>query len=92
MTVSPAINAKRYAKLLAENLPMVIETEEENERMLARVEKLIDKGDKLSPEEQKLLRLMTHLIKDFEQTHYELKCIDAARHPDRVDGGARCEA
>lgn len=72
MTASTAINTKRYAKLLAETLPMVIETEEENERMLAKVEKLIDKGDRLTLEEQKLLRLMTHLIQDFEHKHYEL--------------------
>jgi HTH-type transcriptional regulator/antitoxin HigA len=72
MSVSPKINTKRYAKLLAETLPMVIETEEENELMLATVERLIDKGEKLTPEERKLLSLMTHLIQDFEHKHYQL--------------------
>src|SRR6266404_2581091 len=51
---------------------MVIETEEENELMLAKVERLIDKGQKLTPEERKLLSLMTHLIQDFEHKHYQL--------------------
>ncbi len=44
---------------------MVIQTEEENELMLAKVVRLIDKGEKLTPEERKLLSLMTHLIQDF---------------------------
>jgi len=72
MTADLAINTRRYAKLLAETLPVVIETEAENERMLAKVEKLIDKGEKLTAEEQALLRLMTHLIQDFEDRHYQL--------------------
>jgi len=72
MTADLAINTRRYAKLLAETLPVVIETEAENERMLAKVENLIDKGEKLTAEEQALLRLMTHLIQDFEDRHYQL--------------------
>jgi HTH-type transcriptional regulator/antitoxin HigA len=72
MTVNLSINARRYAKLLAQNLPVVIETEAENQRMLAKVEKLIDKGEKLTAEEQALLRLMTHLIQDFEDRNYQL--------------------
>lgn len=72
MTASLAINPRRYAKLLAQTLPVVIETEAENERMLAKVEKLIDKGEKLNAEEQALLRLMTHLIQDFEDRNYRL--------------------
>lgn len=72
MTVSATINTRRYAKLLAETLPVVIETEADNDRMLAKVEKLIDKGDKLTVEEHALLRLMTHLIQDFEDRNYQL--------------------
>lgn len=72
MTADLIINTRRYAKLLAETLPVVIDTETENERMLAKVEKLIDKGEKLTAEEQALLRLMTHLIQDFEDRHYHL--------------------
>ena len=49
------INETRYRRLLSRTMPVVIETEEENERMLAIVEKLMDKGENLSPEEDKLL-------------------------------------
>ncbi len=51
-------------------MPVFIETEEENERMLAIVEKLMDKGENLSPEEDKLLKLLARLIEDFEKQYY----------------------
>lgn len=51
-------------------MPVVIESEEENERMLAIVAKLMDKGEDLSPEEEKILKLFARLIEDFEQRYY----------------------
>ncbi len=53
-----------------QNIPAVIETEEENERMLKVIEKLMDKGEGLSPEEEKLLKLLTRLVEDFEEEYY----------------------
>ncbi len=75
MTASyPAIDRRKYGKLLAETLPAVIETTEQNERMLREVERLLDKGqDHLSPEEEVLFKLMTALIEDFEEQHYQLR-------------------
>ncbi len=49
---------------------VVIETEEENERMLKIVEKLMEKGEGLSPEEEKLLKLLAKLVEDFEERYY----------------------
>ncbi len=66
-----AINPARYKKLLSRTMPRVIETEEENDRMLAEVEKLMIKGENLSPEEDALLRLMATLIQDFEEKFYK---------------------
>ena len=65
------INPARYKKLLSRIMPVVIQTEEENERMLAEVEKLMAKGENLSPEEDALLRLMATLIQDFEVKFYQ---------------------
>lgn len=63
---------KRYGALLAQTLPAVIQTEEQNEQYLAVVEKLMRKGeDNLSPEEDTLLDLLVHLIHDFEQRYYK---------------------
>jgi HTH-type transcriptional regulator/antitoxin HigA len=56
----------------------VIETEEENERILAEVEKLMDKGNKLTPEEGRLLELLVKLVEDFEEKHYPIS--DATPH------------
>ena len=65
------INPARYKRLLSRAMPVVIETEEENERMLAEAEKLMAKGEDMSPEEAALLRLMATLIQDFEERFYQ---------------------
>jgi HTH-type transcriptional regulator / antitoxin HigA len=64
------IDPTRYRRLLSQTMPVVIESEEENERMLAIVEKLMEKGENLSPEEEKLLKLLARLIEDFECEYY----------------------
>lgn len=64
------IDPVRYRRLLSRTMPVVIETEEENERMLTIVEKLMRKGEDLSAEEEKLLKLLARLIEDFEQRYY----------------------
>ena len=71
MTASPNADLRQYGKLLSRVLPAVIETEKENERMLAELNKLMDKPN-LSPAESKLFDLMVRLIEDFEEQHYEL--------------------
>jgi hypothetical protein len=52
--MSPAarkMDPTRYKRLLSRIMPVIIETEEENERMLTAVEKLMRKGEELSIEE-----------------------------------------
>ena len=67
------IDPARYKRLLSQTMPVIIETEAENERMLKVIEKLMDKGENLSPEEEKLLKLLTRLVEDFEEQYYEPK-------------------
>lgn len=64
------IDPARYRRLLSRTMPVVIETEEENARMLIAVEKLMKKGENLSAEEEKLLKLLVRLVEDFEQRYY----------------------
>ena len=64
------IDPARYRRLLSRTMPVIIETEEENERMLKVIERLMDKGEQLSPEEEKLLKLLTRLVEDFEERYY----------------------
>ncbi len=64
---------KKYGKLLHDTLPAIIETEEENERALETVWRLMKKGeDKLTPEEDRLMRLLVKLIEDFEEKAYPM--------------------
>jgi len=77
------IDCARYRRLLSRTMPVIIESEEENERMLAVVETLMDKGEGLSPEEEKLLKLFSRLIEDFEQRYYhpkEAEPLDVLQH------------
>jgi HTH-type transcriptional regulator / antitoxin HigA len=71
-TAAVKINPQRYGRLLAKVLPVRIETEEENDRMLLEVRKLIAKGDRRTPEEDALLDLLAHLVQQFERDFYRL--------------------
>jgi len=60
---------KIYGNLLANTLPKVIETEEECLRVEKIVGELLKKGDRLSPEEDKLLDLLSDLIENYEDKY-----------------------
>jgi len=66
-------NEKIYANLLANTLPKVIETEEECVRVEKIVGELLKKGDRLSPEEDKLLDLLSDLIENYEDKVYPIE-------------------
>ena len=63
-------DSAKYRKLVEEAMPVVIETEAENERLLAIVEPMMRRD--LSPEEAKLFDLLVKLIEDFEDRHYPM--------------------
>jgi HTH-type transcriptional regulator/antitoxin HigA len=69
--VKVKFDPKIYAGLLAETLPTVIETEEQNRRMIKVLKPLIFKGDDITPEEAELAKLLGHLIQEFEQKFYK---------------------
>ncbi len=64
------IDQRKYRKLIATALPRVIHTEEENEKYIAQLEALHRR--KLTPEEEQLAELLTLLIENFEERHYQL--------------------
>jgi HTH-type transcriptional regulator / antitoxin HigA len=68
-----AVKTPEYARLLAETLPSVIHTEDENERFIATLEKLERRSRNWSPAEAKLAELLTLLIENFEDQNYKLK-------------------
>lgn len=78
-TTTAEFDARKYGRLLARALPAAVRTEEENERMLAEVSRLMAKGEEnLTPEESRLLELMAVLIEEFEREHYQV--LEAAPH------------
>jgi HTH-type transcriptional regulator/antitoxin HigA len=71
-TVRKKIDASRYRKLVSEVAPMVIETEEQNERTLEVIEALLKKGEKRTPEEDAILNLLACLVEQFEARAYPI--------------------
>jgi len=67
-----AIDNRRYARVLARTLPRLIDSEEEHERVLAAIEKLMDRGDDRTPEEDAVLDLLVALVQAYEEQHYPL--------------------
>ncbi len=65
------IDENVYSSLLVEFQPKVITTEEENERTLVVVEKLMNHKDR-TPEQDAILDLLVVLIEKFESEHYQL--------------------
>jgi HTH-type transcriptional regulator / antitoxin HigA len=65
-----SLDPRRYRRLVAEVSPAIIETEEENERVLAIVERLMSKAEKRTPEEDAILNLLVHLVEEFEGKAY----------------------
>ena len=72
MSRQAMIDPRQYEKLLGDALPRVIHTEEQNERYIAQLEALYQRGQ-LSLEERELADLLTLLIEDFEEKRYPLK-------------------
>ncbi len=72
-TLTRSIDRKKYGRLLAKTAPVLIETEEENERALTAIERLMKKGEsRTTPEEDALLGLLARLVEDFEARAYPM--------------------
>lgn len=62
-----------YGELLVQYLPGVIQSEDENEKALKMILSLMKKGETgRSPEETRLLELLTTLVEDFEEKAYPM--------------------
>jgi HTH-type transcriptional regulator/antitoxin HigA len=68
---TPRFNRARYGELLRETLPAVIQSEAEYDRLVAAMNKLAVKP-RLSPEEDRLLDLLSALVEAYDQKHYAI--------------------
>lgn len=69
------VDRTKYGLLLMETLPSVISNEKELERLTEEVNRLLTKGIRangLSPEEERLLELLSVLIESYEDEHYPM--------------------
>jgi HTH-type transcriptional regulator/antitoxin HigA len=73
MSARVKVDSTKYGQLLSQVHPTVIKTEEEHQRLLAEIERLIDKGDKKSPEELALLELLCQLVEAHEAQHHAIE-------------------
>ncbi|MGI8467027.1 MAG: helix-turn-helix domain-containing protein [Pyrinomonadaceae bacterium] len=73
MTGTSTINTKKYSKLLAETLPVVITTETELTRLQDSAAMLMRIGDeKRTNEQDRILSLLAVLIENYEKEKYPL--------------------
>lgn len=63
---------QKYGVLLAETLPQSIENDGDLAHAETIVDRLLSKGENLSPEEEKLLILVSDLIEAYEDIHYPI--------------------
>ena len=70
--MSRKFSPEKYGALLMTALPQVIESEEELERAEKIIDSLLSKGENLSPEEEKLLDLVSDLVEKYEDEHYPM--------------------
>ncbi len=63
-------DGKKYGNLLMTALPQVIETKKELERVEDIIGNLLKKGESISPEEDKLLDLLSNLVEEYEEEHF----------------------
>jgi len=70
--MSSAVTSRQYKTLLSKVAPKVIQTEDDNARYTEILRDLDHQSGRLSAAEKELAELLTVLIEDFEDKHYQL--------------------
>lgn len=66
-------NRQKYAALLSSALPVVVASEAEYDRTIEEIHRLLGKGEAgLSPEEDRLLDLLSTLAENWEEAHHSI--------------------
>lgn len=73
-----AFNTRQYGEMLARVAPVVIRNEKEYDRATVEIDALVDKGKDITPEEDRLLDLLSLLVEQYEEEHYDIE--DAPPH------------
>ena len=74
MSTLSIFDEQKYARLLSKALPVKIRTEAEYDRLNAIIRELVDRDEEgLSPEEERLVDLLSDLIQQYDEEHYPIK-------------------
>jgi len=74
MSTLSTFDEQEYARLLSKALPVKIRTEAEYDRLNAIIRELVDRNEEgLSPEEERLVDLLSDLIQQYDEEHYPVK-------------------
>ena len=68
------INPEKYARLIAQSLPIPPRSEGDNDRLIELLSNLDERED-LTPEEEVFAELLAIVIEDFEDKHYALPAV-----------------
>ena len=63
----PTFDTEKYGALLAITLPQVVQSDQEYDRLAEIFNRLMNRGENLSPEEDRLFDLLANLLEDFER-------------------------
>jgi len=72
MSALPAIDEKKYGRVLSRELPRPIRNDRDLERAIARLEELDERDEDLSPEVREFVELYASLIEAYEDQRYPL--------------------
>ena len=74
MSTLSTFDEQKYARLLSKALPVKIRTEAEYDRLNAIIRELVDRDEEeLSPEEERLVDLLSDLIQQYDEEYYPIK-------------------
>jgi HTH-type transcriptional regulator/antitoxin HigA len=74
VTAKRNFDVRKYKRELSRAMPVLIESEAEYDRTIEEIDRLMTKGISkgLSPEEDRILKLLSKLVEDYEKENYPI--------------------
>jgi HTH-type transcriptional regulator / antitoxin HigA len=66
-----------YRNLLADVMPVAIDSDEEYERLLSAAERFLEKGEQMTPEEDRLVQMLAILLEEYENREFPVTAAPA---------------
>lgn len=74
VTAKRNLDERKYKRVLSRAMPVLIESEADYDHTIEEINRLMTKGISkgLSPEEDRVLKLLTKLVEDYEKENYPI--------------------